>query len=529
MQRKGCEFTVSGLRWHLNPDFAQSPVGRMLAAGTNPLELPHKTIKATAHRRVVCFESNGFFAYLKQHFCSTLTEGLSSRFAGSRAKAEWDALEKMRSLGFAVPHPLAYAQGTLDGQLTSMLLTGAIKDARNLRELLESLSAEGRLRMLSSLGAELRTLHNRGVYHRDMQPGNFFGKPLDTGFKFYFLDLHKAVFGAGVSSRRRIRDIGQLVFNLGTMCSQSEIEAFLRSYMGGAHGTRFLQRVTSRARKLRGIRKKSRARRCLKTGTHFMVEHEGKARIYRRRDVNTSDVLAAVEKHRATGKSAGAVETGGGTFYVKRIESVSLWQNFKDMFQRPRGRRAWHAANALLLRQIPVPRPLALVEEFSLGRLKRSYLVSKYLESTETLARYIHRNFVQHAPQPGQMSTLLRDLAAALAKIYNESIYHGDLKASNILVAQKPGGPVQFFLTDFDGIQLWRRPNHSRVAKNLVQLYCSVPFCVARPVAARFFLRFLRETGLTEKMKWRLPQIQEKAERRRQKWISVVRKYGKIL
>jgi hypothetical protein len=52
---------------------------------------------------------------------------------------------------------------------------------------------------------------------------------------------------------------------------------------------------------------------------------------------------------------------------------------------------------------------------------------------------------------------------------------------------------------------------------------------VARPAAVRFFVRFLRETGLKEEMKSRLPEIARKAQDRLDRWIRVVRKYGRIL
>jgi tRNA A-37 threonylcarbamoyl transferase component Bud32 len=527
LQEEGDNLTVSGLSWHLGEGAKDSPVARMLICGRDPREMKHQLVKANPHRRVLRIESNGCTFFLKQHQATTLAERLGVLLFPSRAKAEWNALHKMRLLGFETPVPVAYAQGKTGEGHTSILVTAAIEDAPNLREALQLLSPDRRLQLAKSLGVQLRVLHDRGIYHRDMQPGNFFVRPAGSGFKFYFLDLHKAVFGANVSARRRARDLAQLVFNLATFCDSEVIDALLAGYSGAEVGRRFARRVKRKAGKLQAARKRSRARRCLKNSSRFAVERVGNLRIYLRRELPKDVVMAALEKYRASGERV--VAGPGVPFYIKEIQSAGLYQNFKDLFQRPRGRRAWHAANALTLRGILTPRPLALVEERFAGLLRRSYLITEFVTSPQTLAQYVHEKFVMGNPPSSELQAFSRKLTRAVAALYKESIYHSDLKASNILVRAESGKAPEFYFTDLDGIQLWRKPRPSRVVKNLVQLYCSLPFCVARPLAVRFFLRFLRETGLGPQLRHRLPEIARKAQKRRQRWIEIVRKHGRIL
>lgn len=527
MEQEAGRFTVAGLSWEVDPDALECELGRMLRDGNDPREAKHEIVKSNPHRRVMRIELNGSTYYLKQHVCATRSDRFRALVLPSRAQAEWDALRKMRALGFETASRIACAHGDDAGGQTSLIVTRDIEGARNLTETVGALEPGRRADLLKGLGAQIRILHDRGIYHRDMQPGNFFVEPAGKGFKFYFLDLHRLKFAGHVPESLRVKDIGQLVFNLETLCSRAEIDAMLLGYSGIEPDPGFVELVRRRAAKLADVRKRSRAKRCLKNSTHFAVERHGRFRVYRRREIPAEDILDIIKHVAATGQKAQSAV--GKPVHVKQVESPGLWQNFKDIFQKPRGRRAWHAANALTVRAIPTPRPLALVEETRACLVKRCWLITEYLESAPTLAEYVHENFVMREPDTAATDSLLRKFAAALAALYREEIYHSDLKASNILVKTGQGGVPEFYFTDLDGIQLWRRPHASRVVKNLVQLFCSLPLCVARPAAVRFFVRFLRETSLKEQMKSRLPEIARRAQERLDRWIRVVRKYGRVL
>jgi tRNA A-37 threonylcarbamoyl transferase component Bud32 len=526
LQRQTDRFTVAGLSWVLDPDARDSEIGLMLQAGNDPREARHEVVKSNPHRRVMRIELNGSAFYLKQHVCASRSDRLRALLLPSRAQTEWDALSKMRRLGFETVPRIACAHGNEANGRTSLIVTEAIEGALNLTDAVEGLELTRRTDLLKGLGAQIRILHDRGVYHRDMQPGNFFVETVGQGFKFCFLDLHRVKFSGSVPEYRRLRDIGQLVFNLQTFCSPAEVNALLRGYSGIEPEPRFVELVKLRAAKLADVRKRSRAKRCLRNSTQFLIERKGRFRIYHRRDTSVESLLNAVNSADSSGRVLGAT---GTELHIKQFKLPGLWQNFKDVFQKPRGRRAWHAAHALMVRGILTPRPLGLVEEIRGLFLRRCWLVTEYVKSAPTLSEYVHDRFVMRKPNATTIGCFLRELAGAMAAIYREDIYHSDLKASNILVKEGHDEVPEFYFTDLDGIQLWRKPHPSRVIKNLVQLFCSLPLCVARPAAVRFFVRFLRETGLNKEIRHMLPEIALKAQARLDKWIKIVRKYGKIL
>jgi len=520
--------TVSGLTWSIDPSAGDSGIAPFLARGIDPRTLEHSVVKSNPHRSVRLIKTNGSAYYLKEHRCVTLAERLRSRLFSTRASAEWHAIHTMRNLGFHTPDPVAYAQGENASGLQSVLITKAITDAGNLREMLESVPPEKKRVLARSLGAQIRVLHDRGVYHRDLQPGNLFVALDGDGFRFYFLDLHKAAFPGSLSAGQKIKDIGRLVFNLQRFSSPGIVNSLLDGYAGGGDG-KLGAAVFREAWRLNEKRKRSRAGRCLRNSTHFAKERSGSFRIFRRRSVDVSPLMDALGARKGREEALAELKRSKPHWHIKEIPSTGLWQNIKDFFQRPRGRRAWHAANALAVRGISTPEPLALVEEVKTGMVKRSWLVTRHLEDAPTLAQYVHDVFVAKKSGYVRKRSFMLKLAAAISLLYGESIYHGDLKASNILVKAPDGWNAQFLFIDLDGNHLWRKPGPSRIVKNLVQLYCSLPFCVSQSMAAKFFVRFLGETGLGPKLRHRLPEIISKARKRRDRWIAIVRKHGKIL
>jgi hypothetical protein len=104
-------------------------------------------------------------------------------------------------------------------------------------------------------------------------------------------------------------------------------------------------------------------------------------------------VLSALEAHRRRGVSCSRVDDvpGGppaepperlarrGAGAAEPVVAVPSPVAIREL-RRGAGRRAWRGAHAALLRGIETPAPLALVEERSLGRVSRAWLVTRWDE-----------------------------------------------------------------------------------------------------------------------------------------------------
>jgi KDO2-lipid IV(A) lauroyltransferase len=106
----------------------------------------------------------------------------------SRAKAEFDALSKLQSLGVPVPRPLEYGPHPEGGFLVSMQL---LQGARTADEALADAAADpvAHHALLTKLAHLLAALHNAGLDQGDLHGGNAL---VDESGRAFGIDFHKA-------------------------------------------------------------------------------------------------------------------------------------------------------------------------------------------------------------------------------------------------------------------------------------------------------------------------------------------------
>jgi Lipopolysaccharide kinase (Kdo/WaaP) family len=83
-----------------------------------------------------------------------------------------------------------------------------------------------------ALAAELRNLHNSGIYTRDLQETNLMVEQREGGLRFYFLDLEDFRRAKSVSRRRRLLNLVHLDRSIGRFVSRAGRLEFLYAYLG---------------------------------------------------------------------------------------------------------------------------------------------------------------------------------------------------------------------------------------------------------------------------------------------------------
>lgn len=180
----------------------------------------------------------------------------------------------------------------------------------------------------------------------------------------------------------------------------------------------------------------------------------------------------------------------GGPVHVayKRYGARNWWKSFCGMFRRSRARRAWHLGHALLERQIPTARPLAMSESGRFRLPQTSYLATEWIQDAENLHlaawRWAHwpgRRRLRRAARCGE------SLGRLLGRMHTLQIAHRDLKAANLLVVED-GRRMASYLIDLDGVRIRRRLSPRRRAANLARLAAGLeahPW-ISRTVCCRF-------------------------------------------
>jgi len=510
-----------GIQWTLRRDRAQWFIGHLLPDPSSLSHLPrYELIRKTGTRTAIRFpltDPPGCTAYLKHHKSKTLYQLLKYSLLKSPPSAEWAAARTLNRLGVPAAQPLALGERRVLGILhESYAVFEGVPEARSLREVLDDTSDPAVLdRALEAVASSVSRMHRHHLFHPDLHIGNILLTGLDGPRPLaYIIDLHSLQRRNARLHHYRRRDLAVLWTSLSKYADKKAWRRFLEQYAEDAPQFRrghdehaaWIDRLTA------GFRRKyynSRARRCLRTSGGFIVERRSGRTVYRRRSVPPGLIAAAIRRHIRTCESGGPdlVKAGPGSavtrvppdgrwrgLYVKEFIYAGLWNRLRKTLAMSGGLRAWHNGNALKARGVPTCDFLGLVEE-SRGLLKtRSFLVMSELEGVTAIDGFIYSNILE-APF-NVRKRFARCAAEYVALLHRKGVFHGDLKASNILVREAgagrehPGG-WEMFVVDPGSVSFPRRITLEQRALNLAQLNSSLRMSVTKADRMRFFRRYL--------------------------------------
>jgi tRNA A-37 threonylcarbamoyl transferase component Bud32 len=285
-------------------------------------------------------------------------------------------------------------------------------------------------------------MHDAGFEHRDFHVGNV----LVRGGDLYVLDVHRASRSRSVSKSRRVDGAVFAALSIVERVPLTEVARFFREC--GVD----LPEAFRRLRRRRFQLWRGRDGRATVEGSGYGVR-DG---VYYARGVDLDALLEKVksgpwkvEKQ----KDREALSRAGDLFLKRTRKALSIWRN----------------AHSLQLRGIAVPPHLACGKDWVAGRWIEAPNLYEYVRGRESWSRADRDDF-------------LFRLARLVRRLHERGIFHKDLKATNVLVADR------FYLVDIDRVAFGTAVSEADRIFNLAQLNAAVP----GPVTRTDRLRFLR-------------------------------------
>ncbi len=453
--------------------------------------------------------NSGFTILTKEYRYVSLRDRVRYLLWRSRAEQEWFALGRFRQLGLPAPRALAIAAHQQGRHIAGGLVMEFLNDTRPFVELVHAgdsplpdgaqIGAAFRapdptaqhLRWLQTGAQWVRTMHDRGVWHRDLHGGNVLVHEKEG---LYFIDLHSCRFLPRLARWQRWDGVSMLLHSLAESISSAGMEAFLEAYGvevlgGGASLKQVSQELRRRIAQRQRKRLASRSKRCFKRSTMFEVTTTANVRTYHRRELDLSlldEVWQAPSSAELLKKSdrgwVGRRRLGDRSVCVK-FHRPSLLEALQSLFESHRLRRAYAAGHALWVRRIPTAPVLALREERRFGLPRGTFLVTEYLENAVSLDQFAARAFARPArAREGRPVVVRRGLVAAVARlvrrVHDYGLYPHDLSPQNILVVEGTRSSAEssqislpeVYLVDLDHLYLWQRLTERGRVKNLAQV-----------------------------------------------------------
>ncbi len=147
--------------------------------------------------------------YKKPHLFNRIAY---SFFRPSKAKRAYEYALKLLALEVESPAPIAYIEQSSFGLFTiGYFISIYEKDYSDIRELMKGTKKDDVL--LKELSLFIANIHNKGILHLDMSPGNILYKKSDSVYHFSLIDINRMKFLPSISVEKRYKSFKRLSDN----------------------------------------------------------------------------------------------------------------------------------------------------------------------------------------------------------------------------------------------------------------------------------------------------------------------------
>ena len=223
--------------------YARSPDWREVVERADELMASpdFRVLKSEARTRAGFIDVPGAeTAFIKRVEVPSWSRGVFERIRGSRAARSLAGAAMLKAHGLAHPEPLAamdlYQAGAIRA---SYLVSRALINADSLSRFMlgpgeiKGRNVHRRKQISDTVAAQIRRLHESGLYTRDLQETNIMVEDNEHGgFNVYFIDLEDFRRTANISWKRRITNLVHLDRSIGRFLCRAARLDFLYSYLG---------------------------------------------------------------------------------------------------------------------------------------------------------------------------------------------------------------------------------------------------------------------------------------------------------
>lgn len=215
--------------------------------------------------------------------------------------------------------------------------------------------------------------------------------------------------------------------------------------------------------------------------------------------------------------------------YMKEHLSRGIRDFFKHIMRSGRAKRAFDASLMLQNSGFYAPIVIALLEgqpgEFGTNDV----MITKEVESAKPILKFLTDSRANQGDALYRRRNLMASFGRTIGKMHAKGIFHGDLRAGNIL-AGKYKNNLRFFFLDNERTRKFGRLPERLQVKNLVQLQISSMAVISSTDRMRFYKRYLSENTMGRMEGKKLAEkVFKKTGQRLQRRMEISRRPNKYL
>ena len=179
----------------------------------------------TARNQLKYFSVNGFEVIVKRYKKPHLINRIAyTFFRPSKAKRAYEYAFKLLEIDVESPTPIAYIEQKNCNLITySYFVSLYLNDYMDIREFMDGNQTDETL--LKQLSLYIADLHNKGILHLDMSPGNILYKKDGNNFHFTLIDINRMQFLQSISKNIRFKSFKRLSENENVLTAIAKLYA----------------------------------------------------------------------------------------------------------------------------------------------------------------------------------------------------------------------------------------------------------------------------------------------------------------
>jgi serine/threonine protein kinase len=402
---------------------------------------------------------------IKRYNYRGFLRALAGVVRGSRAKRAWHYGQFLKRLSISTPEPLSFEETKKFGIVgKSYLITPYIEGIsfhhyiRN-----KEVPPDQKRRVAEQIKGILDALAHNKISHGDSKPSNFL--VTTNGTVLTDLDSMTIHWTAAMAKRRSKRDLARFVTRINT----NDISADIRRLCATACGYNGPLPYEFAADYFE-------IPAAPNNGWNILI----------RRGFNPQDAMAIIEggicrdenryiRHNSSKMARLWTTTAryrGSTIgiYIKQYLQRTAMDYLKHFFRDSRGRRAFKASLMLRLNGLDCPEPLVLLLKYTGPCCTNSILVTEGISGSINLNKHISKLKAEGTYRAEtEKKAIIKNLSSYVGKMHKSGIFHGDLRAGNILL-QHSDQRWRFYLIDNERTRQFTAMPRRLIIKNLVQL-----------------------------------------------------------
>lgn len=523
--------TLDGVAWTYRRESERLFESVKAHAWARPDQQDWTLVKRNGRREVWRAELFGRTYYVKYYREHTWAVILKNLVRSPVCETEWNGGLFALRAGIPAAVPAGYAARLQrGGRMWAVLVTEAVQHAFPLNEFWLQVQKDpdlaGKRRdaehLIEQLAEMLARAHQAGFEHLDMHAANILVQPTAPRvYRTVFIDLQTARLDRPVTDHAVVRNLAQLNQWFRKNSSVGDRLRFLRAYLRwrnefegeleharplGLDYRELVAALSSAALRHADRLGSQRDRRSTRNGSYFSrlslpngwrgvallrCKHDSAPSRASRMAFSREWWVARIgDPLRWFGADQGEAcklshsgtvrrallehETTPLPVILKRPLARSWRRRIAQLFSVSRSMRGWKVGHALLNRDVPTARPLAVLER-KLGPLTLdSVLISEAVVGAIDLESHLRtatgrmrgREWLRHKLDLTQL------VVQHIRRLHERGFAHRDCKASNVLLISQP--EPQLMWIDMDGIRRVREVSTSQIERALVRLHVSL-------------------------------------------------------